>query len=71
MNKMNDKLTEKTKARKIGGSIMVIIPPDHAGHCDININDGATLDLRIQTENTEKHGNYLTLWNPKQQEKEK
>lgn len=74
MNKLSESLTGKTEFRKIGGSWFVKISPDYANHIGLlkpsKVEDGTTKEAREQTEEG-KHGKYLSIWNPEQQENEK
>jgi len=73
MNKMNDQLSGKTEFRKIGGSWFLKLTPNFTDHIGLprpkKVEQQATIEAREQTEKG-KHGPYLSIWNPSQQENE-
>jgi len=54
----------KIKLQKIGGSLAFIIPRVYCEHLGVD----EQMDITISDENG-KHGNFIAIWNKKQQEK--
>ncbi|QIB75401.1 hypothetical protein G3I44_14520 [Halogeometricum borinquense] len=65
-NRQPDKTTFPSNVRREGGSLVTSIPPEIIDHNEIQ--EGDTIEW--QKEHTEKHGNYSSSWNPRQQEEQ-
>ena len=57
------KITQDVKLRKIGDSLVISIPEPFRQHIDAE--EGDMLSLVVEQG---KYGNYVGVWNPKQQE---
>jgi len=54
------------KARKIGGSTVVSIPPEILEKLGIEEGD----EIAFQKENSDKHGDYASFWNQDKQKEQ-